>query len=107
VFLDLLKAETPHTPAKISRMLHQLEYKLQMEMQYKKGISQIALLYQQEGDRKSRQDAESKKIENEKKIQLLQMALKRYKNLHVLEVDEEEEGKLIFNLLTCYNTVLL
>lgn len=89
--LDLLKADTPHTPAKISRMLHQLEYKLQMEMQYKKGISQIAYLYQQEGDRKSRQDAESKKVENEKKIQLLQMALKRYKNLHVLEVDEEEE----------------
>jgi novel protein kinase C epsilon type len=63
-----------------------------MEMQYKKGISQIAYLYQQEGDRKSRQDAESKKIENDKKIQLLQMALKRYKNLHVLEVNEEEEG---------------
>jgi hypothetical protein len=89
---DLLKAETPYTPAKISRMLHQLEYKLQVEMQYKRGISQMAMLYQQEGDKKSRQDAESKRVENEKKIQLLQSALKRYKNLHVVEVNEDEEG---------------
>ena len=65
-----------------------------MEMQYKKGISRIADLYQQEGDKKSRMDAESKRIENEKKIQLLQMSLKRYKNLHVLDVNEEEEGEL-------------
>lgn len=73
-------------------MLHQLEYKLQMEMQYKKGISQIAYLYQQEGDKKSRQEAESRRVENDRKIQLLQQALKRYKNLHVLDVNEDEEG---------------
>ncbi|KZS90541.1 hypothetical protein SISNIDRAFT_444049 [Sistotremastrum niveocremeum HHB9708] len=89
--LDLIKADTPYTPAKISRMLHQLEYKLQVEMQYKKGINQMANLYQLEGDKKSRQEAESKRVENDKKIQLLQTALKRYKNLHVLDVDEEEE----------------
>lgn len=36
--LDLIKADTPFTPKKISRMLHQLEFKHQVEMQYKQGI---------------------------------------------------------------------
>lgn len=90
--LDLIKAETPHTPAKISKMLNQLEFKLQVEMQYKKGIDKMSKLYQADGDKKSRADAEAKKVESEKKIQLLQASLKRYKNLHILdEVVEEEE----------------
>ncbi|GLB38534.1 putative protein kinase c [Lyophyllum shimeji] len=93
--LDLIKADTPITPIKISRMLHQLEFKLQVELQYKKGIDKMAKLYQADGDKKSRADAESKKIESDKKIQLLQTALKRYKNLHILDdivEDEESEG---------------
>jgi Hr1 repeat len=92
--LDLIKADTPITPTKISRMLHQLEFKLQVEMQYKKGIDKMAKLYQADGDKKSRADAESKKVESEKKIQLLQTALKRYKNLHILDdlADDEENG---------------
>jgi hypothetical protein len=89
--LDLIKADTPHTTAKISRMLHQLEFKLQVEMQYKKGIDKMAKLYQADGDKKSRADAESKKVESEKKIHLLQSALKRYKNLHILDDTAEEE----------------
>ncbi|KAJ7175683.1 protein kinase C1 [Mycena filopes] len=90
--LDLIKAETPHTPTKISRMLHQLEFKLRVEMQYKEGIEKMAKLYQADGDKKSRADAETKKVESEKKIQLLQTALKQYKNLHILDdvVDEED-----------------
>ncbi|KAG6868630.1 hypothetical protein C0993_000220 [Termitomyces sp. T159_Od127] len=90
--LDLIKADTPITPAKISKMLHQLEFKLQVELQYKKGIDKMAKLYQADGDKKSRADAESKKVESEKKIQLLQTALKRYKNLHILDdlVDDDE-----------------
>ncbi|KAF8073610.1 protein kinase C1 [Lyophyllum atratum] len=92
--LDLIKADIPITPTKISRMLHQLEFKLQVEMQYKKGIDKMAKLYQADGDKKSRADAESKKIESEKKIQLLQTALKRYKNLHILDdIVEEEESE--------------
>ncbi|CAK5269800.1 unnamed protein product [Mycena citricolor] len=89
--LDLIKAETPHTPQKISRMLHQLEFKLRLEMQYKGGIEKMSKLYQQDGDKKSRADADAKKIESDKKIQLLQTALKRYKNLHILDDVEEEE----------------
>ena len=89
--LDLIKADTPHTTAKISRMLHQLEFKLQVEMQYKKGIDKMVKLYQADGDKKSRSDAESKRIESEKKILLLQSALKRYKNLHILDDATEDE----------------
>ncbi|TFK91937.1 hypothetical protein K466DRAFT_274071 [Polyporus arcularius HHB13444] len=89
--LDLIKADTPHTTAKISRMLHQLEYKLQVEMQYKRGIDKMAKLYQADGDKKSRQDAESKRVESDRKIQLLQSALKRYKTLHILDDVEDDE----------------
>ncbi|KAI0051126.1 hypothetical protein FA95DRAFT_1535253 [Auriscalpium vulgare] len=90
--LDLIKADTPHSTLKIARMLHQLEFKLQVEMQYKKGIDKMAKLYQADGDKKSRADAESKRVESEKKIQLLHSALKRYKNLHILDdADKEDE----------------
>ncbi len=90
--LDLIKADTPHSPLKIARMLHQLEFKLQVELQYKKGIEKMVRLYQADGDKKSRADAEGKRVESEKKTQLLQTALRRYKTLHVLDaVDEEEE----------------
>lgn len=99
--LDLIKADTPYTTAKISKMLHQLEYKLQVEKQYKEGIAKMSTLYQADGDKKSRADAENKRIESDKKIALLQSALKRYKTLHILDdVEEEEpEGKVLTRLL--------
>jgi len=77
-------------------MLHQLEFKHQVEMQYKQGIDKMAKLYQADGDKKSKADAESKRVESEKKIQLLQSALKRYKNLHILDdvvVEDEDNGE--------------
>lgn len=43
---DLIKSDTPLTPAKISRMLHQLDFKLTVEKQYKDGIEKMAKLYQ-------------------------------------------------------------
>lgn len=88
--LDLVRADTPVTTAKISRMLHQLEFKLQVETQYKKGIDKMVKLYQAEGDKKSRADADAKRVESEKKIQLLQASLKRYKNLFIMESEAEE-----------------
>ncbi|CAA7261465.1 unnamed protein product [Cyclocybe aegerita] len=91
--LDLIKADTPFTPKKISKMLHQLEFKHQVEMQYKKGIDKMAKLYQADGDKKSKADAEAKRVESDKKIQLLESALKRYKNLHILDdVVEDDDG---------------
>ena len=72
-------------------MLHQLEFKLQVELQYKKGIDKMAKLYQAEGDKRSKADAEGKRVESERKIQLLQTALKRDKTLHILDDEEESE----------------
>ncbi|KAL5501614.1 PKC1 [Sanghuangporus vaninii] len=89
--LDLIKADTPHTTAKITKMLHQLEFKLQVEKQYKEGIAKMSTLYQADGDKKSRADAEVKRVESDRKIALLQSALKRYKTLHILDEAEEEE----------------
>jgi classical protein kinase C alpha type len=92
---DLIKADTPYTTAKIARMLQQLEFKLQVELQYKKAIIQMTKLYQADGDKKSRADAEVKRIESDKKSQLLQVALKKYRNLHILDDPEAEEGASI------------
>jgi classical protein kinase C len=77
-------------------MLSQLEFKLSVEKQYKEGIDKMARLYQLEGDRKSRQDAEARGVESNQKIQLLKQALKRYEDLHVIDIDEGEgtDGKL-------------
>ncbi|KAK0537256.1 Serine/threonine kinase [Tilletia horrida] len=89
--LDLIKYETPLTSAKISRMLHQLEFKLQIEKQYRAGFEKMIKLYQAEGDRKSRQDAESKAKESHSKIMLLQQSLKRYQQLNVVEDTEDTD----------------
>ncbi|KAH8825090.1 kinase-like domain-containing protein [Flagelloscypha sp. PMI_526] len=89
--LELLMVDTPYTPAKISTMLSQLEFKLKVEEQYKQGSDKMARLYQMEGDKKSKMDADGKRVEIERKIQLLGTALKRYKNLHVLDAVEEDE----------------
>lgn len=99
--LDLIKADTPFTPKKISKMLHQLEFKHQVELQYKEGIDKMAKLYQADGDKKSKADAEAKRFESDKKIQLLESALKRYKKLYILDdVEDDEDGvfaAFIFN----------
>ena len=50
----MIKADTPLTSAKISRMLHQLEFKLHVEKQYKEGIDKMAKLYLVDGDKKAR-----------------------------------------------------
>lgn len=80
---DLIKYDTPYLGPRIQLMLSQLEFKLSVEKQYKDGIEKMIRLYQMEGDRKSRADAESRRIESNQKIQLLKQALKRYEDLHV------------------------
>lgn len=72
-------------------MLSQLEFKLSVEKQYKAGIEKMVRLYQDEGDRKSRADAEGRRIESNQKVQLLKQALKRYMDLHV-GIDDSNEA---------------
>lgn len=64
-------------------MLSQLEFKLSVEKQYKDGVEKMVRLYQDDGDRKPKADAEARRIESNQKIQLLRQALKRYEDLHV------------------------
>ena len=64
-------------------MLSQLEFKLSVEKQYKDGIEKMVKLYHMEGDRKSKADAEGRRVESNQKIQLLTRALRRYEDLHV------------------------
>ncbi|GAA5863608.1 hypothetical protein JCM8547_003664 [Rhodosporidiobolus lusitaniae] len=91
--LDLIKADTPLTSAKISRMLHQLEFKLHVERQYKEGIDKMAKLYLVDGDKKARADTENKRVESKQKMVLLNQALKRYKALDVMgELGDEDDG---------------
>ncbi|KAL7772047.1 hypothetical protein CFE70_002000 [Pyrenophora teres f. teres 0-1] len=89
--LDLIKYDTPHLGPRIQLMLSQLEFKLSVEKQYKDGIEKMVRLYQMEGDRKSKQDAEAKRIESNQKIQLLKHSLKRYEDLHV-DIDGDAGG---------------
>jgi classical protein kinase C/novel protein kinase C epsilon type len=81
-------------------MLSQLEFKLSVEKQYKAGIEKMVRLYQDEGDRKSRADAEGRRIESNQKIQLLKQALKRYEDLHVdIESTDTPDGMTSVPLL--------
>jgi serine/threonine protein kinase len=93
--LDLIKYDTPHLGPRIQLMLTQLEFKLSVEKQYKDGIEKMVRLYQMEGDRKSKQDAEAKRIESNQKIQLLKHSLKRYEDLHVdIDGDGDDNDSL-------------
>lgn len=71
-------------------MLSQLEFKLSVEKQYKEGIDKMMKLYQMEGDRKSRQDAEARGIESNQKIQLLKQALRRYADVNIPDLGDSD-----------------
>ncbi len=91
---DLIKADTPHLGPRIQLMLSQLEFKLSVEKQYRDGIEKMVRLYQMEGDRKSKADAEARRIESNQKMQLLKQALKRYEDLHIdIEDSNTPDGK--------------
>ena len=81
--LDLIKYDTAHLGPRIQLMLSQLEFKLSVEKQYKDGIEKMMKLYEMEGDRKSKTDAQGRRIESNQKLQLLTRALRRYEDLHV------------------------
>jgi hypothetical protein len=90
----LLRYDAPLTGAKITRMLNQLQFKLQVEEQYKLGIEKMAQAYRAEGDRRLRNETEAKRIESDGKIQLLRKAKRRYETLAKFGgAVEEEEGE--------------
>jgi hypothetical protein len=80
---DLIKYDTPYMGPRIQLMLSQLEFKLNVEKQYLKGIEKMVQLYQMEGDKKSKADAAARLGESRDKIRLLNAALQRYEALHI------------------------
>ncbi|KAJ3493426.1 hypothetical protein NLG97_g4739 [Lecanicillium saksenae] len=80
---DLIKYDTPYLGPRIQLMLSQLQFKLNVEEQYLKGVEKMVQLYGMEGDRKSKADAAARKTESKQKIVLLKQALKRYEELHI------------------------
>ena len=80
-------------------MLSQIQFKLDVETQYLKGVEKMVQLYGMEGDRKSKADAAARRVESKQKILLLRQALKRYEELHI-DVDsvESPDGMLFKGL---------
>lgn len=93
--LDLLRYDAPLTGAKITRMLNQLQFKLQVEEQYKLGIDKMARAYRAEGDRRLRAETEAKRLESDGKIQLLRKAKKRYEMLAKFGEVDDDDGECV------------
>jgi hypothetical protein len=90
--LDLIKYDTPYLGPRIQLMLSQIQFKLNVEDQYLKGIEKMVQLYSMDGDRKSKADAAAKRTESKQKIQLLKQALKRYEELHIDDMSSEDSA---------------
>ncbi|KAI0458679.1 hypothetical protein F5B21DRAFT_511869 [Xylaria acuta] len=88
--LDLIKFNTPHLGPRIQLMLSQVQFKLNVEEQYLKGVEKMVQLYGMEGDRKSQADAAARRVESKQKIHLLRQALKRYEQLHIDDLDSPD-----------------
>ncbi|KAK3352240.1 hypothetical protein B0T25DRAFT_590222 [Lasiosphaeria hispida] len=93
--LDLIKFDTPYLGPRIQLMLSQIQFKLNVEEQYLKGIEKMVQLYQMEGDKKSRADAAARRVESRSKIILLKQALRRYEELHIdMDVDAADDDSI-------------
>jgi len=83
-------------------MLSQIQFKLNVEEQYLKGIEKMVQLYQMEGDKKSRADAAARRVESRQKIILLKQALKRYEELHIFDSDVDSQDGMSIFLSFCF-----
>jgi len=89
---DLIRYDTPHLGPRIQHMLSQLQFKLNIEEQYLRGVEKMVQLYSMEGDRKSKADAAARKLESRQKVILLKQALKRYEQLHIDIEQHDQDG---------------
>ena len=64
-------------------MLSQIQFKLNVEEQYLRGVEKMVQLYSMEGDKKSKADAAAKRTESQQKMVLLKQALRRYEELNI------------------------
>lgn len=93
---DLIKYDGPSLGHRILYMLQQLQFKLQVENQYKAANQKISQLYLMDGDKLSSIAAEGGRVESDQRILLLNKALKRYQDMHI-DVDEVTKDMEIMN----------
>ncbi|GMM32753.1 protein kinase C [Saccharomycopsis crataegensis] len=93
--LDLIKYDCPSLGHRIQYMVHLMEFKLQIENQYKEASEKMLKLYQSDADKVSSTAALGGRIESNKKIPLLTRSLKRYRDMHIDILDVKEETDLL------------
>lgn len=93
---DLIKYDCPSLGHKIQYMVQQLQFKLQVENQYREANEKISHLYLMDGDKSSSIAAEGGKLELDQRIQLLNKSLKKYQGMHV-NVEEVNRDMEIMN----------
>ncbi|KAG2183559.1 hypothetical protein INT43_006565 [Umbelopsis isabellina] len=99
--LDLLKADTKYNKAKVSLKLHELEYKLDVEKKVMAGIKNMAGAFDKNPssvDRRRRADVQNELSESVEKLNLLNKAVRKYKNLYLGEGDDEDEIESVMAL---------
>lgn len=90
--LDLLTTEAPYNKAKVSLKLHELEYKIDVEKKLSDGIRNFARALDRDQsrlDRRRRDEIKAEMCENQEKLDLLNQALKKYKELYIDEGDDD------------------
>lgn len=93
---DLIKYNCPLLGHKIQYMLQQLQFKLQVENQYRAANEKISHLYLMDGDKSSLSAAEGGKMESDQRIQILNRSLKKYQGMFV-DVEEVNRDLEIMN----------
>lgn len=93
--LDLVKYDCPSLGHKIQHMLQQLQFKLQVENQYKQANEKILNLYLQGGDKLSSSAAEDGLLLSDQRIQLLNKSLKKYNNMYIDVEDAVRESDIM------------
>lgn len=92
---DLIKYDCPSLGHKIQHMLQQLQFKLQVENQYRDANQKISHLYLMDGDKSSSNAAEGGKLESDQRIQLLNKALRKYQVMHINVDDLNRDFEII------------
>lgn len=95
IALDLLKYECPSLGHKIQYMMELLEFKIQVEQQYREANEKMYNLYQVDGDKSSIAMAEGGRVESDMKLQLMKKALKQYQSMYVDFDDVSKENAVI------------
>lgn len=92
---DLVKYDCPSLGHKIQHMMQQLQFKLQVENQYKEANERMAQLYLKGGDKLTSNVAEGGRVESNQRIILLNRALKKYNNMFVDVEDSVRESDFL------------